>query len=429
MILAMVSLSLLVAFPAGAAMDEDWTELAVGDLSWAEMARSGDDLYVVWMDWTTESLLFLRHDGNSTPIVISSGSGFPSYQRVFAHERYVHVAWVENETLWMRTSGDRGASFGPAVAVSGPFPGGPMDIAWSSGRLHVAWTWSDDDEIGGVAVATSQNRGSSFSAPIRLDGAMGHGDARIAAHGNGVHVFWDDSWRNDDPMARIRSSRDHGGSFGPLTILSPDSSDWPEAFVGSAHAHANRVVVHWEQRDWIFGGARWRTHYFARSLDRGGSFGSTILATGGDLELGPGRLAASKDHLAFVWELRDSPDYFSPSELFLRESFDGGQTFGPAVDLSQSPATWSMLLGVDVEGKKTHVIWREALPAPGGFQWFRGMTIENGVPGPFVHLMDDTTDVEVSAFSAVDGHIDILALEWTPSGYRLLHRHGVGSMH
>lgn len=428
---ASISVVLLAAFSAGAALDEDWVELAAGDLCWAEMARFGDDLYVVWVDWTTERLMFLRRDpgGASAPLAISSGADFPSYPRVYAHERDVHVAWVEDGTLSMRTSRDRGATFGSPVPVSGPLPGGPAAITWSGGRLHVAWTWSEEDEIGGVAVAVSPNRGASFLPPLRLDDGAGHGDVRIAAHGNGVHVLWDDSWRNDDPRARIRSSRDHGKSYGPLTILSPYASDWPTVFVGSVHAHANRVFVHWEQMDWIFGGARWRTHFFARSLDRGQSFGTSILATGGYLQIGPGRLAASHHHLAFAWEAHDSDDLFSPSELFLRESFDGGSTFGPAVDLSQSPGTWSQLLGLDVDGRRTHVVWREAMTTPGGSQWFRGVTVEDGVPGPSVDLMEDTIDVEVVAFSAVDGHLDILALQWTPSVYRLLHRHGRGTLH
>ena len=428
--IASIFIFLLAASSAGAALDEDWVELAAGDVSWAEMARSGDVLYVVWVDGAPGTLMFLRRDGggSSAPLAISSGAFF-SYPRVYAHERDVYVAWVENETLLLRTSRDSGLTFGPAVAVSGPFPGGPMALAWSGGRLHIAWTWSDDDEIGGVAVAVSQDRGASFLPPIRLDVPPGHGDVRIAAHGNGVHVLWDDSWRNDDPHARIRSSRDHGKSYGPLRTVSSHASDWPVTFVGSVHAHANRVFLHWEQTDWNFGGARWRTHFFARSPDRGQSFDTSILTTGGYLQIGPGRMVASQHHLAFVWESHDSDDIFSPSELFLRESFDGGSTFGPAIGLSQSPATWSQLLGVDVEGGRTHVIWREAIAAPGGFQWFRGMTVENGVPGPFVHLLDDALDVEVDAFSAVDGHIDILALQRTPSGNRLLHRHGRGTLH
>lgn len=75
------------------------------------------------------------------------------------------------------------------------------------------------------------------------------------------------------------------------------------------------------------------------------------------------------------------------------------------------------------------MIWREAIPASGGFQWFRGMTIEGGVAGPFVHLMDDTSGIQVEAFLATDGHIDILAVEEGATGSRLLHRHGTGSLH
>ena len=212
-ILAVVSFSLLAASSAGAALDGDWTEIAVGDLSTGGLARSGDDLYIVWKDWMTDSIMFLRHDGNSPPMVMSGGTGFTAHPRVYANGGDVHVAWVEDQTLYVRTSGNRGA------------------------------------------------------------------------------------------------------------------------------------------------------------------------------------------------------------------------TIGPPMDLTQSPATWSRLLGVDVDGDKTHVIWREAPTAPGGFEWFRGMTIQNGVPGPFVHLMDDTIDVDVSAFSTVDGQIDILVIEDTPSGERLLYRHGFGSMH
>lgn len=431
-ILAVVSFSLLAASSAGAALDGDWTEIAVGDLSTGGLARSGDDLYIVWKDWMTDSIMFLRHDGNSPPMVMSGGTGFTAHPRVYANGGDVHVAWVEDQTLYVRTSRNRGATFGPAIAVSHPHLGGPASITFSSGRLYISWAWTEDDEIGGAGVVVSKDRGSSFSAPIRLDDpTRGHGDTRIVAHGADVHVLWDDSWRNDDPSIRIRSSRNHGKTFSPLQIISTDLSDWSESYVGNAHAHGNRILVHWDQTDQNFGGSfdRWRSHFFARSLDRGNTFASTVLASGGHLELGPGQMAASKKHVAFVWEAHASDDILAPSELFLRESFDWGATFGPPMDLTQSPATWSRLLGVDVDGDKTHVIWREAPTAPGGFEWFRGMTIQNGVPGPFVHLMDDTIDVDVSAFSTVDGHIDILVIEDTPSGERLLYRHGFGSMH
>lgn len=422
---AAVLLAVLPLLPAKAALDEDWTTIAVGDLFQARMDRSGNDLFFVWVDANTGDVVFQRH-GDSAPIVMSGGdfAGFPT---LLAEKSDVHVAWMENGKLYVRTSRNRGASFGPAVEVSGSFRGGPSVMAKAGGRLYVAWTYSDEDEIGGVAIAVSKNRGASFADPIRLDDDRGHGDARIAAHGNGVHVVWDDWWRNDDPRIRIRSSRAHGKNFGPMQILSPYESSWSQADVGQIHAHANRVYLGWNQRDQDVWPNWTSTLYFARSLDRGQSFEAPVVIAMEDAA--HGKMAASKKHVAFVWEPRDPFSSFYTSELYLRESFDGGDSFGTAIDISQSPATASQLLGLEVDGGKTHVIWREALPAPGGFQWFRGMTIENGVAGPFVHLMDDTIDVLEVEFQAKYGHIDILALEWTSTGYRLLYRHATGTFH
>lgn len=371
---AAVLLAVLPLLPAKAALDEDWTTIAVGDLFQARMDRSGNDLFFVWVDATTGDVVFQRH-GDSAPIVMSGGdfAGFPT---LLAEKSDVHVAWMENGKLYVRTS---------------------------------------------------RNRGASFADPIRLDDDRGHGDARIAAHGNGVHVVWDDWWRNDDPRIRIRSSRAHGKNFGPMQILSPYESSWSQADVGQIHAHANRVYLGWNQRDQDVWPNWTSTLYFARSLDRGQSFEAPVVIAMEDAA--HGKMAASKKHVAFVWEPRDPFSSFYTSELYLRESFDGGDSFGTAIDISQSPATASQLLGLEVDGGKTHVIWREALPAPGGFQWFRGMTIENGVPGPFVHLMDDTIDVLEVEFQAKYGHIDILALEWTSTGYRLLYRHATGTFH
>lgn len=423
----LVVVSLFLAPPAVAALDEDWTTVAQGDLFWMEMDRSGEDLHLVWVELSTGELVYLHHDGISTPMALSGPGGFAAYPKLLADGSDVHVAWVEAGTLYVRTSRDRGASFGPAVDVSAPHRGGPSVLAKSGGRLYVAWAYAEEDEIGGVAVAVSKDRGASFDAPLRLDDGRGHGDTRIASHGNGVHVVWDDGWQNDDPRIRIRSSRNHGKRFAPMQILSPYESSWAQAEVGAIHAHANRVYLGWNQRDqevWPF----WTsTIYFARSLDRGQRFEAPVVIAREDEA--SGRMAASKKHIAFVWEPRDPFSSFYTSELHLRESFDGGDSFGDAIDVSQSPATTSQLLGLEVEGPRTHVIWREALPAPGGYQWFRGMTIENGSLGPFVHLMDDTIDVEEVELQVEDGHIDLLALEWTPAGYRLLYRHGSGTLH
>src|SRR5690606_16252801 len=129
---ASISVVLLAAFSAGAALDEDWVELAAGDLCWAEMARFGDDRYVVWGDWTTERLMFLRRDpgGASAPLAISSGADFPSYPRVYAHERDVHVAWMEDGTTSMRTRRDRGTTFRYSLPASWPLTGGPRATTW-----------------------------------------------------------------------------------------------------------------------------------------------------------------------------------------------------------------------------------------------------------------------------------------------------------
>lgn len=420
--------SLLLASPAFAALDQDWTQIAFGEISRIGMDRSGDDLYFVWDDFGADQILFLRL-GDPQPTVISTGV-FSRFPTVHAHNDDVHVVWEQGQRLHVRTSRDRGASFGPAVEVSGPFRGGLSAVATSGGRLYVAWEFTIEDELGGVALVVSKDRGASFSPALRLDEDSGHGETRIAAHGNGVHVFWDDNFKNEDPRARIRTSRNHGKSFGPMTVLSPHPLDWPAAAVGHVFAHGNRVFLNWSQDDRDFGPPPiFRTHHFARSLDHGGSFESTVIATGDSSVLGPARMDAAKKHIAYVWEVHAFGDFFAPSELLLRESMDGGATFGPAIDITESPATWSKLLGMGVDEEKTHLFWREALPAPGGFQWFRGMTIEGGVPGPFVHLMDDTIDVEEADLMAKEGHIDLYALEWTPTGYRLLYRHGMDSLH
>jgi hypothetical protein len=100
----------------------------------------------------------------------------------------------------------------PAPAVLADHGAAPM-LVRAGGKLHAVWVSGD-----GVVFATSSDRGSTWSSPVRADDhecseAGCFGRPRIVAAGALLHVIY--------PVRgaglRVRTSRDGGATFGPST--------------------------------------------------------------------------------------------------------------------------------------------------------------------------------------------------------------------
>jgi hypothetical protein len=154
----------------------------------------------------------------------------------------VAVAWrakgPTGTVLYVRTSSDRGLSFGLRVAVAAAGAGiGVPAIALGDDLIAVAWT---ERRSGVVKVRVSRNGGSSFRKPRRLgrtrlsisckkrvlDGLVG-----ATARGKRIHIAWSYAPERSCQASRInvKSSADRGAQWGRRrTITKLRSYGWPE---------------------------------------------------------------------------------------------------------------------------------------------------------------------------------------------------------
>lgn len=172
----------------------------------------------------------------------------------------------------------------------------------ADGHVYVGWVGvgaTGQD----IFVAASGDNGASFRAPVvvaspALD-PFGHGlELRLAASGSRVYAVWQD-WSSNEAEVLLKVSGDNGATFGPAINLSNSA---------------------------------------AASLEP--------------------RIAVSGDHVYVVWT-----EFINFSaEIFLRASADGGATFGPVVNLSQTPFRHSSEPDLAAADSHVYVVWRENVP-------------------------------------------------------------------
>ncbi len=186
----------------------------------------------------------------------------------------------------------------------------------------------------------------TFGDRIQLgEGHASSGLPRMVVSGRHVYV----TWAAGEPRADVHfaGSSDSGRSFSAGVNLSTTSATswWPVIAAGGSN-----VYVAWRDEFTIGGDI-----FFARSENNGAGFHPHV-----NLSDSPGRrswppeIAASGDSVYVVW--REPVD--GRDQIVLRASDDGGATFGPLVNVSETPAgQTSSSPAVAVVGPRVHVIW------------------------------------------------------------------------
>jgi hypothetical protein len=156
----------------------------------------------------------------------------------FATEGGLWLAWSAGGRVAVARSDDNGASFAPAVVVSGPpatiDDGGearPKVFADAKGRVFVTWTVRrDKGYVGTVWLARSTDGGHSFSAPKMLsdDGTSQRFETLGFTDDGKIAALWIDKrrGRNYAGTALVATwSEDGGATFGPNQVVAEHSCE------------------------------------------------------------------------------------------------------------------------------------------------------------------------------------------------------------
>jgi hypothetical protein len=154
----------------------------------------------------------------------------------------VAVAWrskgPKGTSLWVRTSKNRGFTFGPRVEVASSGPGlGVPAVTVGDGAIVVGWT---SRRKGVVKVARSTNGGKTFKKTIEIASTKLSIDCRtnvpdglvgLTSSGSRIHVAWSHAGTRkcQAGMIKMRTSQDQGKSWGrQRTVTKKRSYGWPE---------------------------------------------------------------------------------------------------------------------------------------------------------------------------------------------------------
>ena len=207
----------------------------------------------------------------------------------------LYAAWTEYEgNLWFSRSTDGGGTFTEPLRVAGVPEAkparGPSLAVDAAGTIYLAWAVGEDKSAD-IHLATSTDRGQSFSAPRAIVPSGGHADApKLAVDGKGtLHLVHAESPTGpfDRYHVRYAHSTDGADTFeDPREISSPQAERFESvSFPAMSLVGDDDVYIIWE----LFPRRRGysRGLGFTSSRDGGKTFAPPLFVPGSmDPELG-----------------------------------------------------------------------------------------------------------------------------------------------
>lgn len=212
----------------------------------------------------------------------------------------------------------------------------PMDsvygqvAAWNS-NVYLLWQDSipSDHTNYDIFIKNSNDNGTTFGSSVNLSNNSGFSEhPQIAAYDNNVYAIWADDTSGNREVLFTRSV-DNGTSFDKIKNLSNNTSD---SFNQEIAVFGDTVYVVWldqsEEDD--------ETNILLKASDDGGeTFGRTVnISSNANQETFP-KIAAFEGSLYIAWNTADNLlDERDNEGLFFVRSLDGGNTFDNIIKLN-----------------------------------------------------------------------------------------------
>ncbi len=284
----------------------------------------------------------------SSIVNLSGNSGSSEVPIVAAAGSNVYIAWHDDTPGKLKTSfrvsHNSGATFGPTIQFLGKGSAHQVRIL-AEGTANVYLTWvqgvSGNKEI---LVAASHDGGDTFNTAQGINVSNTPAGASlspaIVAYGSNVYITWQDSNSGTDQIL-YSVSRDGGNTFLP-TPITLTSGHEPEIAVWQNNVYVIRAGT-----------------YIYVSHDNGATFaigkniGTSCCSVGGSREP---KIAASGSNVYVTWPWNIAGRVQGNYEAIMAVSHNFGDTFLPAVNLSNDPGP-SREVEVDASGSNVYATW------------------------------------------------------------------------
>jgi hypothetical protein len=279
---------------------------------------------------------------------------------VLTDSNQVHIVTAGFDSLRFHKSTDGGIELDPlATTIEGIRPEFPS-LAVASSRDHVFWERYSTGGPVGVFFARSTDGGTTFSSPASI--ALNqpwptdrHDAAHVLARGDSVYLFWNYQRFSGPASSRVLFSRslDGGLSFStPAPVLDTISYVFS---LGDVQLDANGalcVLVYRGSPDSMI---------FLRSTDGGASFPQVSATPFAQPDAIIGSLACAPSGMLHLVLTMSAAVWPYQTDLFYSSSSDGGVTWSPPEDFSNTPGTSdTAILRLDATGVPI-VAWREGV--------------------------------------------------------------------
>jgi hypothetical protein len=318
-----------------------------------------DKIYVVWKQSSQgNTKLFIKKstDGGNTfgtaTTITSTNFDIVHYRMVVDTSNNIYVAWTRDDggniKLFIKKSTDGGNTFGTATTIIST----NYDIyetsmvVDTSKNIYIVWS-SGPTNSNEIYLKKSTDGGNTFGQTINLSNNPGSSifpDMAIDSN-NKIYVVW-----TEPQVIYLKKSTDGGNTFGQATTISaPAISDMAHVAV-----YLNNTYVTWRtatQNDEI---------YLKKSTDGGNTFGQTINISNTPKKSYNHHLAVYGDNIYITW--REEAPVGEGLKLLIKKSTDGGNTFGQANIIWQSPSiSDSVIPRIALgSGNRVYSVWRDS---------------------------------------------------------------------
>jgi predicted secreted protein with PEFG-CTERM motif len=207
----------------------------LGDSGLPQMAVSGNNVYVTWENNGLGNFeVFVAKSADSgitfaSPVNISNNMAPSGAPQIAASGNNVYVVWMDrtpgNYDIFVAKSNDAGSTFGMPVNVSNtPKDSGYAQITASENNVYVVWTETISNKNYDVFFAKSTDGGATFGIPVNVSNNVGPSGWPLVAASNNIYVTWEDSTPGNFDIF-IAKSTDGGSTFGAPVDVSNTPED------------------------------------------------------------------------------------------------------------------------------------------------------------------------------------------------------------
>ena len=343
--------------------------------SFPRFSISGDNISITWYDYTpgTSDIYFAQsNDGGTTfeTINLSQNEGVSYNPWVKSSGNNVYIVWNDdtsqdknlqreskNQTKYFDVSAgtfeilfasshDGGSSFEITNLSNSPVGSQNPRMAASGNNVYVIW--SETEKPRNIFLAVSNDGGLTFNEPVNVSNSPNKSEySVIQPYENFVHVLWSEQSQDTSDIFYAKSN-DNGLTFDTPIKLSDNGIDLKLTRDTQMIVSDYEVFVVWYENSPSSSGV-----FFVKSIDGGITFSKPLNLSGYEGKVSYPQIAKHNDNLYVIWN-----DYsMGNSEVFLRTSLDGGETFGSIQNLSNDLIdSFIFVLGPQIATTQNEVI-------------------------------------------------------------------------